>query len=565
MIQLRDYQQDAKLDIYKEWALTCENVLAVMPTGSGKTVLFSAIVSENEGGSCVIAHRQELVGQISMALARNGVQHRIIAPTAVIKEIVKSHMVEIGKTFYNPQARVGVAGVGTLINRKIQLHKWLMTVSLWVQDEAHHVLDANQWGEAAAMFPNARGLGVTATPERADGQGLGRHADGLFDSMVVGPTMRDLINRGFLTDYRIVCPSSDLDLSQIKTSAATGDYNLNQMRDAVANSSLVVSDGKSRVIGDVVANYLKFAPGCLGVAFAPDVSIATRIAEQFKAMGVIADVVSAKTPSAERAKIIERFRKREIMVLVNVDLFGEGFDLPAIEVVMMMRPTQSYSLYTQQFGRALRIMPGKERALIIDHVGNVMRHKLPDVPRQWTLDRRDKRGKSEDDATPLRVCSNNECLLAYERFLTVCPACGTEVPPPSDTDRTGPEFVDGDLFELDDETLARMRGDVIPVDDDMDNHLKAYQTQLEIKNAPYIGKHMRDFRNKLHAKREATIALRDIMAWWAGHHRAEGRTDSQIFRIFYLRFNVDWLSAMALDCDAALALGERVAFNMGKV
>lgn len=563
MIQLRSYQQDVEQGVYDIWNVGKPNALAIMPTGAGKTVLFSKIVADNDGASCVIAHRQELVSQISMALARNGVRHRIIAPNTVIKTIVKAHMKELGATFYDPQARAAVAGVGTLINRGAALHSWLMSVTLWVQDEAHHVLVANQWGKAADMFPNARGLGVTATPRRADGQGLGRHADGLFDDMIVGPTMRYLIDLGFLTEYRVVCPSSNLDLTTVKTSASTGDYNLNDMRAAVAGSSLVVSDGKSRVIGDVVANYLKFANGKLGVTFAPDVSVATQIAEQFKASGIPAEVVSAKTPDAERAAVLDRFRRREVLNLVNVDLFGEGFDLPAIEVVSMARPTQSYSLYVQQFGRALRLLDGKDRALIIDHVGNIKRHKLPDVPVEWSLDRREKRSTSQDDVTPIRTCTNEFCLTAYERFKTICPECGTEVPPPAD--RGGPEFVDGDLFELDEATLAAMRAAATEIDQDPDELLNDRRRQLEASNAPYIGKHLRDFRNKLHAKVEAVGALRDVMAWWAGHHRAAGRSDSELFRIFYLTFGVDWLSAQALESESAFDLGERVSLNMGKI
>lgn len=562
MINLRPYQTDVEIGVGELWAAGARNVLAVMPTGAGKTVLLSKIVHDNVGATCVIAHRQELVSQISGALALAGVKHRLIAPRPVIKAIIKEHMKRFGKSFYDPQSDTAVAGVDTLINRVDTLKSFLTRVTLWVQDEAHHVLQGNKWGLAASLMPNARGLGVTATPTRADGHGLGRHADGVFDDMVVGPSMRDLIDMGYLTEYRIICPPSSLDMSKVKVSTSTGDYNLNDMRAAVAGSSLVVSDGKSRVIGDVVQNYIKFATGKLGVTFAPDVSIATEISEQFKTAGIPSEVVSAKTPAAERAKMIERFRNREIMNLVNVDLFGEGFDLPAIEVVSMARPTQSYSLYVQQFGRALRLMDGKDRAIIIDHVGNIDRHKLPDVPREWSLDRRERRSLSNTDATPLRVCKGETCRAPYEKFLAACPFCGLEAPEPAI--RTGPEYVDGDLFELDEETLTRMRAEVAVIDQDPDEILNEYRQNMEAKGAPYVGKHVRNFANKLNAKREAVGALRECMAWWAGHHRANGRNDSEIFKIFYYRFGIDWLTAQTLESDKAFTLGERVALDMGK-
>jgi DNA or RNA helicases of superfamily II len=197
-------------------------------------------------------------------------------------------------------------------------------------------------------------------------------------------------------------------------SQATGDFNADQLRKAVH---------KSHITGDVVAHYLKLAPGKLGVTFAVDVEAATEIAGAFRAAGVPAEVVSAKTPDALRAQILRRFKAREILQLVNVDLFGEGFDLPAIEVVSFARPTESFALYCQQFGRALRLMLSKEAAavhahltdeqrraaiaasekpvaIIIDHVNNVLRHGLPDARREWSLDRRERRSGKKSDAIP---------------------------------------------------------------------------------------------------------------------------------------------------------------------
>lgn len=547
---LRPYQAEAKAGIYAAWASGALNVLSVLPTGSGKTVTFSDIIHDHPGASCAIAHRQELVAQISLALARDRVRHRIIGPKSVVKLCVNIHMGELGASYYDPSAPCAVAGVDTLVRRGDELANWLQSVTLWVQDEAHHVLSGNKWGTAAAMFPNAKGLGVTATPLRADGRGLGRHADGLFDTMIEGPGMRDLINLGYLTEYRIFAPPSDIDLSAVTVSQTTGDYNPQKLKTAVR---------KSHVFGDVVKHYLKIAPGKLGITFATDVETATDIAAQFNASGVPAAVVSAKTPDADRIALLRRFKNRELLQLVNVDLFGEGFDLPAIEVVSMARPTQSYALFVQQFGRALRILDGKEYAIIIDHVGNVERHVerygLPDAYREWTLDRGDRRGKStKSDSIPVKTCLNAECFAVYERIYSACPFCGHVTPPAA---RNAPEFVDGDLCELDPATLARMRGEIDCIDIDKE----LYRGQLAAKRTPPIGQlaHV-----KRHVERqEAQAALRHSIAWWAGYQRAGGRDDSESYRRFYFKFGVDVMTAQALNTKEAIDLAGRINEHLG--
>lgn len=567
--RLRPYQAQAKSEIYAAWAAGAVNVLAVLPTGAGKTVTFSDILHDHKGASCAIAHRQELVSQISLALARDRVRHRIIGPKSVVKLCVNQHMAELGASYFDPSAPCAVAGVDTLVKRGDELAHWLQSVTLWVQDEAHHVLESNKWGTAAAMFPNAKGLGVTATPVRADGKGLGRHADGLFDVMVEGPGMRDLIDAGYLTDYRIFAPPSDFVRPGADSVGSTGDFTRQKMTTAVR---------KSHIIGDIVTHYLRIAPGKLGVTFVPDVETATDVAAQFNAAGVPAEVVSAKTPDAERVAILRRFKNRELMQLVNVDLFGEGFDLPAIEVVSFGRPTESFGLYVQQFGRVLRLMldgslyphwdgftneqrkahiaaSSKPRGIIIDHVGNVDRHGLPDARREWSLDRREKRKKGgATDVIPVRTCLNAECLAVYERIYAACPFCGHQ---PTPAARNAPEFVDGDLLELDPATLAQMRGEIERVD----MHPEAYREELAARHTPVIGQmaHV-----KRHAERqEAQEALRHSIAWWAGYQRAAGRPDSESYRRFFFAFGVDVLTAQALNTREAIELAGRINEHLG--
>jgi len=223
-MRLRPPQSRFKQNINTAWDKGARNVLGVYPTGGGKTVVFSDIINDERNPSCAIAHRQELVSQISVALARNDIRHRIIGPPSVVRLVVGLHIAESGMSYYDPSAPCAVAGVRTLTRRGDSLANWLNSVKLWVQDEAHHVLRNNEWGNASGMFPNARGLGVTATPTRADGKGLGRHADGLFDTMIEGPDMRALINEGWLTDYRVFAPPASLIMSDDYVSKPTGDY-----------------------------------------------------------------------------------------------------------------------------------------------------------------------------------------------------------------------------------------------------------------------------------------------------------------------------------------------------
>lgn len=539
MSRLRPFQTEIKKEVLQHWQQGAKHVLIKSPTGSGKTVVLADIVRTMGKATAVIAHRAELVSQISVALAREGVRHRIIGADSLRRNCVTLHMATLGQSWYDPSARVGVCSVDTLAGRA--LDPWFSQVGLWVQDEAHHVLRDNKWGRAAALFPNALGLGVTATPARADGRGLGAHADGLFQAMVEGPSLRELIDAGYLTDYRVFAPPSDVDYSGV-TVAPSGDLSPAKLRAAVHASDAIV--------GDVVRHYQLLASGKLGVAFAVDVEAAKDIAAAFKAAGVPAEIVTAKTPDVLRAQILRRFAERQIHVLINVDLFGEGFDLPAIEVVMMVRKTESWPLYVQQFGRALRTAPGKTHAVIIDHVGNVIRHGLPDAVRKETLDSRERRSSGPSDAIPVRTCANPNaqgtgipCLAVYPRLMRTCPYCGHY---PEPVTRTAPEFVDGDLFELTPETLAAMRGKVSAID-----------------GAPRIPGHLEGIaaagaRKQHEARYAAQLELREVIALWAGWQRDQGRDDSQTYRVFYHTFGIDILSAQALGRPEAAALTARI-------
>ena len=545
MIELRGYQTALCNAIYSEWNGGALNVIARAPTGSGKTVVFSHIVREHRGAACLIAHRQELVAQISLALAIEGVPHSIIGQRHVIKFIIQQQQQQTGASFYDPNAPIAVAGVDSLIKRD-NLSNWAGQVSLWIQDEAHHLLAGNKWGQAVAMFPNARGLGVTATPCRADGKGLGRHADGVFDSLVHGPEMRELITAGHLSDYEIFIPPNDLDISSVAI-GSTGDYNQTQLRRAVQ---------RSHIVGDVVEQYLRLASGKLGLTFTTDVEGAAACADRFNAAGIPAAVISAKTPPRERQQLLTRYLNRELLQIVNVDIFGEGFDFPALEVVSFARPTASYPLYCQQFGRGGRPFKGKNHTIIIDHVGNVLRHNgPPDIVRPWSLDRREtaRRGVHDPDLIPQKVCS--ECTRPYEAVLDACPYCLTPYQPAR---RDGPQFVAGDLVQLDPALLAEMRGEIARIDESVD----AITDRMSYAGAPDIAIASAAKNHRRRAK--AQDSLRRLMSVYGGLQRSRGRSNSEAMRRFYFRYNVDVLTAQALGRPEAENLALRMLDDFGQ-
>jgi len=556
---LRDFQLSLKQRVYAAWGRGARNVMVVTATGGGKTVLFCNIVAELDRPTIINSHRQELVGQAALALNREQVPHGIIAPKAIQRQIVTLEQETHGRSFYSPAAHTRVAGVDTLVGHNAN-DPWLRQVEIVVQDEGHHVLRENKWGQAQAMFPNARGLLVTAHCIRADGKGLGRQADGLVDELIVGPCGRELISRGFLCDYRLIAPPSDIHVEDIEIGAA-GEYNYKQVRAAVHSSKTIV--------GDVVAHYLKFAGGKLGITFAVDIEAATEIAAKYRASGVVAEVITAKTPLAVRSNLMRQFRARQILQLVSVDVLGEGVDVPAVEVVSMARPTASFQLYGQQFGRALRLMltdeqnrtwnertdgqrlaeiaaSVKPKAIIIDHVQNYVRHGLPDVEREYSLNRAERRSrKKPSDEIPMRYCVNPECYAAYEAALSACPECGAPKPPPMR--RSTAEEVDGDCMELDPELLAEMRKEQARIDG-------------PAKIPPGADRVMMLSIHKRHNERfDSQQEMRRALGLWMSHQLSLGRDAAEARRRFFYKFGIDTVHAGLLGTREADDLRDRIA------
>ncbi|TKD50556.1 DEAD/DEAH box helicase [Sphingomonas baiyangensis] len=408
-MELRDYQATMLDEARALMRSGTRRVLLRLATGGGKTVMAASMLggaADRGLGSQFIVHRRELIEQTSVTFRSAGIEHGLIA----------SGMPEASHRL------VQLAGVQTLVNRLERV----AAPKLIVMDECHHAV-AGTWQRVLETYPGAFLIGLTATPERLDGRGLKDQ----FDAMVDGPSTAELIARGFLSPFRYFAPGKP-DLVGVPERG--GDFN---------RSALGAAMDKPKLVGDVVEHYQRLAPGEQGIVFAASRDHSRHIAEAFAAEGVAAAHIDGSMSDSERARIVEAFRAGDLRVMSNVDLFGEGFDVPGLVYCGLARPTKSLSLFLQQVGRALRIMPGKSQAIICDHAGNAFTHGLPDDPRQWTLEGRAARagGGGAGDGFSVRQCL--DCYQVSRSTVAVCP-CGSPFPIQS----REPEREDGDLFEL---------------------------------------------------------------------------------------------------------------------
>jgi len=393
--------------------------LIVLPTGGGKTRIATKICAASIERDFLpvwfMVHRRELLDQSAQAFCDAGLPVGIVA---------RGHDIEGSKPLQ-------VVLIDSLPRR---LH-YLPTPRVVIPDEAHHCV-APKWSRVQDLYPDAFYIGLTATPQRLDGRGLGTH----FDEIVEGQNMRWLIDNGYLADYKIFAPPpTTLDLSQVGHVA--GEFNKHQMNEAVA---------KSTIVGDSIAEYRKHAMGkrCLIRSVGVEASAAT--AEAFRAAGFVAVHLDAKTPDQERRRLFADFRRGEITHLCNVDLFGEGVDIPGVECLIDNRPTESLTFFLQFIGRMLRPAPGKTHGIYLDQVGNTMRHGMPDEVRPWTLDGKRKKKKTA------AVFTCKVCYGAFARPFRYCPECGA-ITVGWATSRAEPERVAGELHELNADLLAKSR------------------------------------------------------------------------------------------------------------
>jgi superfamily II DNA or RNA helicase len=398
MIQLRDYQ-DELISRLREALRRAKRVLVQAPTGAGKTVLASYMIdgtTSRSQSAWFICHRAELVEGTSKTFSKFGIPHGIIAggfPSS-LKQLVQ------------------VCSIDTLKNRL----DTLQAPRIAIIDEAHHSSAAG-WALVVEWLHKhgAIIIGLSATPKRLDGLGLDAH----FDEIVLGPAVAWLIENGHLSKYKIFAPPPPADLK------ARG-------KDDGRGAQAKVLD-RPKLTGDVVKHWQKHASGMRTVGFACNVEHSLHMVEAFNAAGIPSAHLDGNTPKGERKRIIQEFAAGRILVLWNVSLFGEGFDLAAIaqqdvtiDCVILNRKTQSISLFLQMVGRALRSYPGKV-AIILDHAGNTQMHGFPDDEREWSLDGKEK-GKAANDNAPLPPVTCDSCWNQIRRPTPpACPHCGKKL------------------------------------------------------------------------------------------------------------------------------------------
>lgn len=374
-------------------ARTFQSILAYGPTGVGKTNLSAAIIEtlfRNGKRVLFLVHRQDLITQTAKTFENFNIPFSYIA----------------AGYHYNPYHRVFIASIPTLKNR---LGKFPAD---WVfVDEAHLSASAG-WSKTINHYKEAGSkiIGLSGSIERLDGKPLGD----VWETLVLGPTPRWLIDNGFLSKYRAFAPAG-VDLSGVHTRG--GDYVASEIDELMAGRA---------VLAGAVKHWRKYAAGKRTIAFTPSIARAEQLAAEFRASGISAVSIDGNTPREDRKRAFNAFADRQIDVITSVNLFCEGFDLAAqvdrdvtVESVLLYRPTQSLALHLQQIGRALRKKP--EPAIILDLVGNLARLGLPDDERSWSLD-----GRAKNDRE-VEIAQCPECFASHPPAAR-CPECGYEYP-----------------------------------------------------------------------------------------------------------------------------------------
>lgn len=363
---LRPYQQKAKKEIFDSWDKV-RSVMFQMPTGTGKTRLFTSIIHDinqysiKQGEATkilIIAHRTELIDQIDESLRKYEVAHGIIA----------------GSRERDYKLPVQVASIQTLTNVHNIGDAEKLSAQFVIIDEAHHALAAT-YKKLWKMYPNAKFLGVTATPWRMNHQSF----TDLFDNIILSMPIKDFIKQGYLSTYKYY---SLRDESTIKK--RIGEIEIDRFGE-YKESSMEEKMDIGSIRAQLLNSYQTFAKGKKGIIYAININHAKHICQEYQDAGFNAVSIDSKTPATERKDLVDKFKNKEIDIIVNVDVFSEGFDCPDIEFIQLARPTLSLVKYLQQVGRGLRPTKNKENCIILDNVGMYSNFGLPDEHRQWNF------------------------------------------------------------------------------------------------------------------------------------------------------------------------------------
>ena len=342
----------------------------------------------------ILAHRKELLGQISKTLKMFRVKHDLIAP----------------KSIYNSHYPTHVASVFSVV-RKLD---YIKVPDYVIIDEAHHAIPGSTWNKTLDHWrqanPKLRIIGVTATPERLSGEGLSH----TFDTMVMGPSVAELIESRHLSPYKMFAPPRQVDTSSLHR----------RMGDFAKGEAAALMD-KPTITGDAVAHYRKHLNGAPTIGFTVSVEHAYHVAETYRANGFSAATLEGKVTSLERDRIVKDFSRGAINYLSTCDLVSEGFDVPGAIGCQNLRPTESLAMCLQQWGRVLRYQNGKT-AIILDHVGNSARHGLPDEDRSWSLEGISKGKRKNGDPDDIQIRQCGRCGAVNPASSRNCSECGTE-------------------------------------------------------------------------------------------------------------------------------------------
>lgn len=375
---LRTYQQKAKREIFESWD-EVDSVMFQMPTGTGKTRLFTSIISDINKYSIrrkeavkilIVAHRTELINQIDKSLEKYKVPHNVIA----------------GGKEKNYKYPVSVASIQTITNARNIKEAKKLKVQFVIIDEAHHAL-AKTYKKLWDLYPDAKRLGVTATPWRMNHQSF----TDLFDKLVLSMPVKDFIRQGYLAPYKYFSLKNNSDIQR-----TIDDIELDRFGE-YKESSMEEKMDIGSIRAQLLDSYLSLADGKKGIIYAINIVHAKHICEEYKQAGYNAVSIDSKTPAAKRNELVNKFKRGLIDIIVNVDIFSEGFDCPDIEFIQLARPTRSLVKYLQQVGRGLRTTENKQNCVILDNVGMYSRFGLPDARRHW---RHHFLGKQIDEEPP---------------------------------------------------------------------------------------------------------------------------------------------------------------------
>jgi len=407
-MKLRAYQENMILNARKAIA-NHRSIMLQAPTGSGKTFLFTVItkLALKKGNIVwIIVPRNELLEQASDSLSELNIDHGIISAKSEESSLYNVHVVS----------------KDTLIRR---IDRIKVKPNLMIIDEAHLAID--RYKKFAVSLPNTKIIAVSATPERLDGKGL----NDLYEVLVLGPSIKSLIEEGWLSDLKYFCPP----IQGIENLHRKGiDFDADEVEQLLQ---------KRKIYGSAIEHYKKYADGKPTLVYCRSIKAADETATKFNASGYRFENIDGTMSYKKRKSLINALKDGQIQGLTSCDLITYGLDVPRVECIIMLRPTLSRVLFSQMIGRGLRPFPGKKNLIVLDHVGNLQIHGHPLEDHQWNFEGREKRNiKRETNIDSLKLCVDSGYMYCSK---TSCVGCEFNLS--GKKERKPLEQIEGELVE----------------------------------------------------------------------------------------------------------------------